>query len=146
MMRKLAFAAILVVALVSVASAAQTPSPNLNDQQVLATDPTFQARSVESFIGYCFGTVLGENHGVPYHPQRAVFCQTVLIANGTGTGSWKTVLAQVAAANATVLSDATATGGTPLTSGNVAAQQAVVADTDLNNAIAAAFNLFIGQP
>jgi hypothetical protein len=128
------------------ALAAATPSPNLNDQAVLAADTLFQNRALESFFGFCANSIKGEGTTVAYHNQRSALCQQVLLAQATGTGSWKVVLAQVAAANATVVGDATAAGATPLTSANADAQQALVVDTDLNNALAAAFNEFLGQP
>jgi hypothetical protein len=57
------------------------------------------------------------------------------------------MFAQTAAANATVIADATGvSGATPLTAANVAAQAALIPDGDVNNAIAAAFNIFLSQP
>jgi hypothetical protein len=144
-MKKLAVALLLLaVPAVAGAQAAATQSPNLSDQQFLASDATFQSRALQSFVGFCVSTVLTESATTALHRQRVQFCQAVM-GTVNGPANFKINIAEVAASNATVVSDATAGGGTPLTTGNVATQAPLVVDTDLNNAIAAAFNIFVGN-
>lgn len=141
-LKRIIVAAMLVLPLSAQAQAAATT----NDQAVLSADQLFQNRGLESFIGFCVSTIISENpHSVAYHTQRVAFCQTVM---GTinGPGNYKVNIAEVSAANATVIGDATQSGTVALTTANADAQQALVTDTDLSNAIAAAFNIFIGQP
>lgn len=140
-MRKLA-----VLFLLSAAPAfAQTASPNLNDQQVLTTDPTFQNRARESSINYCNTVVSTESitaASLHLHIQRVNLCAQIMSSPDT----FKTLFADAAAANATVIGDATQAGSVPLTSANVAAQATKVLDTDLNNAVASSLNSFLTVP
>ena len=127
----------------------QTASPNLNDQQVLSSDPTFQNRVRESLINYCANvvsteTITGLTGTMPVHLHqlRVTYCALVLAT----PDSYKTIFADAAAANSTVIGDATQAGTVPLTSTNVAAQATKVLDTDLNNAVSAVLNPFVGGP
>lgn len=128
---------------------AQTASPNLNDQQVLSSDPTFQNRVRESLVNYCANvvsteTITGLTGTMPFHLHqlRAVYCAQVLAA----PDNFKGIFADAASANSTVIGDATQAGTVPLTSTNVAAQATKVLDADLNNAVSAVLNPFVGGP
>lgn len=123
----------------------QTASPNLNDQQVLSSDPTFQNRVRESLLSFCSTvsgeTITGLTGTMPTHLHllRANFCNTVVMS----PDNYKVLFADMAASNATVIGDATQAGTVPLTGTNVAAQATKVLDTDLNNAVAAVLNVFL---
>lgn len=136
----------LALAALVAASCPAFAAATTNDQAVLAADVLFENRALESFAGFCVSTIITENpHSVAYHTERVAFCQTVM-GTATGPSNFKVNIAQVAATNATVIGDATAGGTVALTSGNADAQEALVTDTDLSNAIAASFNIFIGRP
>lgn len=129
---------------------AQTASPNLNDQQVLASDPTFQNRVRESLVNYCANVVSVETITGTWtgtmpaftHKLRVNYCASVLAA----PDSFKQLFAIAAAANATIIGDATQGGTVPLTSANVAAQATKVLDGDLNNGVSAVLNPFLVAP
>lgn len=139
---------VLLSLLIAAPAFAQTASPNLNDQQILSGDPTFQNRVRESLLSFC-STVSGETitgltgtMPLALHLKRANLCQAVTLV----PDSYKTLFADFAAANATVIGDATQAGTVPLTSTNVAAQATKVLDTDLNNAVASVLNVFLTVP
>lgn len=118
-----------------------TASPNYNDQQVLASDVTFQNRVRQSLIFYC-ETVGAEADTVPYHRERSTYAVSVL----NQPDSYKNIFAMVVAANGSVIGDATVAGATPLTTGNVAAQAALVTDPHIDAVVALAFNNFFRTP
>jgi hypothetical protein len=148
MFRKPVLAAVLLL-LVSVqrADAAATASPNLTDQTWLSQDPTFQNRVRESFINYCNTTILVENGTTAInHIKRINFCSS-LIATIGALDNFKVNMAELVAANGTVISDATVAGATPITSAAIAiTQAAIIPDSDINNAMGASFNLFLSYP
>jgi hypothetical protein len=150
-MKNLARVLVLGLALSSVvaerADAVATASPNQADQTFLAADPTFQSRVRQSFLNYCVGSVLTENATTTVlHFKRVNFCSLVMSTIG-GPDNYKLMFAQAAAANATVISDATVAGTVPITSSAIAiTQAAVIPDGDVNNAVSAAFNIFLSQP
>jgi hypothetical protein len=132
----------------TVAAIAQTASPNLNDQQVLAADPTFQNRIRESLISTCASisseavTGLSGSMPVALHLKRANYCSLILAA----PDSFKQIFADAVATNTTVINDATQTGTVPLTSTNAAAQATKVLDADVANALSSVFNGFLSVP
>ena len=132
------------LALASFAALAQTASPNLNDQQLLSSDTTFQARARESFIGFCVSTVLPASlTSTPFQREREHFCSQVLAS----PDSYKIILAELAATNALVVGDATVSGTVSLaTATSTANQAALVTDVHLNNALSAAFNILLTIP
>src|SRR5258706_6689549 len=106
-MRKLALS-FLFLAIATVASA-QTASPNLNDQQTLAADPTFQVRVRQSLVSTCASisseaiTGLSGTMPVALHLKRANYCSLILAA----PDSFKQIFADAIAANSTVINEAT---------------------------------------
>jgi len=65
------------------------------------------------------------------------------MAATSNQAAYVTLFANAVATNATVLSDATQAGTVVLTTGNVAAQAALVTDAHIDAAIAGMFNAFI---
>lgn len=116
---------------------------NLNDMQTLATDPTFQARVAMSLYQYCSSTVPNEAISaatLALHIARKNFATQVL----NNPTSYSKLFVNAAAANQTVANDAT-TNGTIVgqTGATLQTSALLCTDTDINNAVAAAFNSFI---
>jgi hypothetical protein len=130
----------------SVVFAAATPSPNLNDQQILAGDITFQSRVLQSLISTC-NSIANEaiSTTMPFilHIRRSEQCNLMLVP--ANLNSWKTIIAEMVATDALVIGDATVAGATPLTTGNVAAQAALVTDAHISTAISSQFNTLLVQ-
>lgn len=124
---------------------AATPSPNYSDQQILAGDPTFQNRVRQSMLTACISIVsasFGAAGEGGFHRERQVFA--VGCTNSPDT--YKLLFAQSVATNASVIGDATVAGTVPLTSGNVAAQAALVTDAHIDVAVSSNFNSFFRTP
>jgi hypothetical protein len=121
---------------------AATPSPNYSDQQLLASDATFQNRVRQSLIAACAAIKSESPTTVAFHRERETYLQGIMNAPDT----YKIIFAQAVATNASVIGDATVAGATPLTSGNVAAQAALVTDPHIDAAISGLFNSFFRTP
>lgn len=121
---------------------AATPSPNYNDQQLLAADTTFQARVRQALLKGCVAIKAEDPNATPFHREREAF--VVGVANSPD--NYKVLLAQSIASNANVIGDATVAGTVPLTSGNVAAQAVLVTDAHIDAAITANFTSFFRTP
>ncbi|SRR6266852_1591358 len=121
---------------------AATPSPNYNDQQLLASDPTFQNRVRQSLIAACLAIKSESSTTVAFHRER----ETFLVAVMNQPDIFKIMITNSVATNANVISDATVVGATPLTSGNVATQAALVTDPHIDTAISSNFNSFFRTP
>ena len=119
---------------------AATPSPNYSDQQLLAGEPTFVNRVRQSMINACVG--IANDKSAAYWRERQAFAVGCMNAPDT----YKTIFAQMTASNSAVISDATVAGATPLTSGNVAAQAALVTDAHIDTVITSNFNSFFRTP
>jgi hypothetical protein len=109
-----------------------------NDMALLATDPTFINRVGSALWQTCVN--ISNEAGSNTHQQRKNY--VALILNNPST--YKTIFVNAASVDATVIGDATAAGTVVLTGANVAAQAALVTDAHIGNALAAAFNAFIG--
>lgn len=120
---------------------AATPSPNYSDQQILAGDVTYQNRVRQALLKACY-TIKNEAVTVAFHRER----ETMAIAMVNQPDTFKILFAQTTAIDAAVIADATVGGTVPLTTGNVAAQAALVTDAHLDAAIAAQFNTFFRTP
>ena len=118
-----------------------TASPNYSDQQLLASDSTFQNRVRQSLMKAC-SSIINEGWAVVFHRER----QTFAVACMNAPDTFKLIVAQAVATDAGVIGDATVAGATPLTSGNVAAQAALVTDGHMDTAVAANFNSFFRTP
>lgn len=116
---------------------------NLTDMSILATDATFQNRVAESLFIFCWSTIPGEAvsaSNMAQHIARKNLAAAIL----NNPSNYKPLFVNVVAANQTCANDAT-TGGTlvGMTPTQIATAAAAVLDTDINNAVAAAFNAFI---
>ena len=118
----------------------------LNDMQILATDVVFGNRVQMSLTQYCLTTVPSEavatTAGGSYiHTLRKNFASNAV----NNPVTYKPLFVLAAAANQTVANDATAAGTlVGMTPTQVATAALSCTDTDINNAVAAAFNGFIG--
>lgn len=121
---------------------AATPSPNYNDKQFLAADPTFQNRVRQSLLAACVLAKLEDPRTVPFHRER----ETFIVAVVSQPDVYKVLFADAAASFTAVINDATLSGATPLTSANVAAQAALVQDSNIDAAVSSSFNMFFRTP
>ena len=112
-----------------------------SDKQFLAGDATFQNRVRQSLVAACV-SIQAEGYGIGSHRERDTFCTAVMNA----PDSFKLLVAISAANDANVISDATAAGTVVLTSGNVAAQAALVTDAHIDTAISSQINSFFRVP
>lgn len=119
----------------------------LNDMATLTTDTTLQGRIFMSLMVYCTVTVPGEAvassaGACSTHIARKNFAAQVM----NNPNNYKTLFVNAVCANQIVANDAT-TNGTIV--GDAPATLATAAllctDTDINNAVAAAFNAFVGS-
>ena len=118
---------------------------NLNDMATLANDTVLGQRIFMAMIQFCSIVVPGEtisNGAVELHIARKSYGARIL----NDPNTYKPLFVNAVAANQIVANDATA-GGTIVgfTSGPLATAALLCTDTDINNAIAAAFNSFIAQ-
>lgn len=118
-----------------------TPSPNYSDQQLLAADVTFQNRVRQSLVSACV-SIKNEAVTTAFHRER----ETFLVAVMNQPDIFKVMVANSVANSSLVMADATVAGATPLTSGNVATQAALVTDPHIDTAIASVFNSFFRTP
>lgn len=114
---------------------------NLNDMSVLATDTVFGNRVLMSLIQFCTVSIPSESitpTTVQIHVARKNYASGVL----NNPNFYKPLFVNAVAANQIVANDATATA-TLVGSATVAAQALLCTDTDINNAVASAFNAFV---
>ena len=109
------------------------------DQVNLAADPTFQNRVRQSMISAAISVSNEGWSGGLIHQVRRQQCRTIL--NDT-LDNLKIIYARAVATDATVIADATVGGTVAVTGGNAAAQQALVTDAHIDNAISGQFNSF----
>ncbi len=141
-MRKIAFAAFAAFALtLSITSAPAQAAASHNDSAVLSTDTAFQNRVRESVLSTCIA-IANEGFAIVNHKKRADFCAVIVVTPET----YKVLFTDTIATDASVLADATAAGTVALTTGNVAAQAALVTDAHMDAAISAEFNTFLILP
>jgi hypothetical protein len=119
-----------------------TPSPNFNDSQILSGDPTFQNRCRQSLIATCLSIKAEDPMAIPFHRERETFVAAVMNA----PDNYKELIAMAVAGGIQVMQSATQNGTTPLTQANVAAQQALVPDGQINTAIQNGFNTYFRTP
>lgn len=119
---------------------------NFNDMQTLVTDVVFGNRVFMATVAFCTLTVPTEAvattaAGCTVHTARKNYAANFL----NNPTIYKPLIVNAVAANQTVANDAT-TNGTIVgaASSTIAAAALLCTDTDINNAVAAAFNAFIG--
>ncbi|MBV9075652.1 MAG: hypothetical protein JOZ10_18670 [Acidobacteria bacterium] len=109
-----------------------------SDSYVLSTDSTFRSRVQAALITAAI-SIWNEAGSTAFHVQRVRYAAEIMNSPGTCAP----LFANAVATDATCLSDATQGGTVALTSGNVAAQAALVSDVHMDNAISAQFNSFL---
>ena len=115
---------------------------SISDMNMLSTDTGFQGRVRASMIAASIAITTESRTTVPFHREREAFAVQILNA----PDSFKSLFANSVATDASVSGDATAAGTVVLTSGNVAAQAALVTDAHIANAISGQFNSFFRTP
>jgi hypothetical protein len=113
-----------------------------SDKQFLASDPTFQNRVRQSMIAACVSIASESPTTVAFHRERATFG----VACMNSPDVYKLLFANAVANDASVIADATAAGTVVLSSGNVAAQAALVTDAHMDTAVSSQFNSFFRTP
>lgn len=109
-----------------------------NDMAALGAAPSFVSRVQAALVAGAL-TIAGEASSVPNHYRRVSLSVQVL----NSPAGWATLFAQGVATDATVIADATAAGTVALTAANVAAQQALVTDTHIINALNNQFSAYV---
>lgn len=117
----------------------------LNDMQTLATDSVFGNRVLMALTQFCTTTIPSEaitGTTVQLHVARKNFAAAVL----NNPTFYKPLFVNAVAANQIVANDATA-GGTIIgdTGTTLATAALLCTDTDIENAVAAAFNAFVSN-
>lgn len=116
------------------------------DRYLLSTDGTFLQRVQASLIAAC--VAISNEAYTPSFPGRHNFACTI-IQNPTGLNgsqNWVQLFCNTVATDTTCIGDATQAGTVALTSGNLAAQAALVTDVHIDSAVSAEFNSFIRVP
>jgi hypothetical protein len=113
---------------------------SLNDQAILSSDSLFINRVRQAFVA---ASIAITNESItpstlPLHQKRANYASAVVSNPTLYAPQW----AIAVATDANVIADATAAGSVVLTTGNVAAQQALVTDAHINTAASAMYNSF----
>lgn len=118
---------------------------NLNDMATLATDPTFGNRVLMAVTEFCTVVVPTEaiaSTAVQLHLARKNYASQIL----NNPTNFKPLFVNAVAANQTVANDATTTATIVGLQGAALQTAALLCtDTDINNAVAAAFNAFISS-
>lgn len=110
-----------------------------NDKTILGANALFMNRVRAALVIYANGTVIGEAKTTAYNNRRYPFALSIL----SNPDSFKQRFAYVVATATNVINDATSSGSTALTTGNVDSQQASVTDGHMDTAVSDAFNSFI---
>lgn len=116
------------------------------DKYFLQSDTQFQNRVRASLIAAAVSIasepIAAGLAGAFLHKARANFAEQVLL----NPDQFKMMFSAAVATDANVIGDATQAGTVTLTSGNVAAQAALVTDAHIDNAISGEYNAFLILP
>jgi len=115
----------------------------LNDMAVLALDTVFGNRVLMSLVQFCTVTIPSETispTAVQLHIARKNYAAQVL----NNPNTYKPLFVNAVAANQIVANDATV-NGTLVGSSTIPAQALLCTDSDINNAVASAFNAFVSS-
>jgi hypothetical protein len=116
---------------------------NLNDMAILATDSVFGSRVFAALIQFCTTVVPSEtitSTTVQLHVARKNYAAQVL----NNPNQYKPLFINAVSSNSIVANEATAAGTLAgMTGQQIATAALLCLDTDINNAVAAAFNAFI---
>lgn len=118
---------------------------NLNDMATLAGDAVFGSRVNMAMVQFCTNVVPSESitgTTVQLHMARKSYASSIL----NNPTFYKPLFVNAVAANQIVANDATVSATiVGLTPTQIATAALLCTDTDINNAVAAAFNAFIAQ-
>jgi hypothetical protein len=117
-----------------------------SDMYLLSQEPTFQNRVQAAMLTAAIA-IANEGYAVVFHQQRSAQATNVILSpRGVSGGYNYTVLfANTVATDTSVIADATVAGTVVLTSGNVAAQGALVTDAHIDAAVSAQWNAFFAH-
>jgi hypothetical protein len=115
-----------------------------SDMFLLSQEPTFQNRVQASLVSACIA-ISNEGWSIPFHRERADFCNRVLLGPST-TPNYVALFSNAVATDTSVIGDATQAGTVALTTGNRASQAALVTDSHIDSAVSSMFNSFIREP
>jgi hypothetical protein len=113
---------------------------SLSDSNVLGVNGIFIGRVQSSLCRACVA-IFAEGIAVNNHRDRVALVHQVL-SNPTNLLAWATNFAMTVATDTNVLADATQAGTVVLTTGTIAAQQALATDAHINSAVDGQFNAF----
>src|SRR2546430_194820 len=113
----------------------------LFDTYILGTAGRFQNRIEAALLAVCTA-ISSEGKAVADHPYRLQFVKQIL-ARPSGLTDYVAMFAVAAATDANCLSDATQGSTVPLTQANISAQELLVTDAHISNAVSAMFNAFV---
>jgi hypothetical protein len=121
-------------------------TPSLNDMYVLSQNSAYQNRVQAALLQACMA-IATEGFAVPFHRERQQAIVNYLSSAPT-LASAVTLFSNTCATDTASIGAATvaATNYVALTSANVAAQQALITDAQISNAISSQFNSFIREP
>lgn len=112
----------------------------LVDSNVLGANTVFLGRVQSSLLAACIA-IFNEGTSVNNHRERVSLVHQVL-NSPSNLSAWATTFALAVATDTSVASDATQANTVTVTTANVLAQQALVTDAHINNAVSAMFNAF----
>jgi hypothetical protein len=115
-----------------------------SDSYQLSQDTTFQNRVQAALLAACI-SIVNEGWAVVFHRERSQYAAQIMSATANQS-AYVALFANAVATDATCLSDATQAGTVVLTTGNRAAQAALVTDAHIDTAISSMFNAFIKAP
>jgi hypothetical protein len=118
---------------------------SFNDSAILAADTLFQGRVREALVATCFN-ISSESPSTPSHYARVHLVVQILTSIEISSGNmpvWVLRFTPGIATDASVLADATVAGTVVLTAVNIDAQQALVTDAHITNAISSQFNAYL---
>lgn len=112
-----------------------------SDSNFLCLDVGFKNRVRSSIVAASIA-IMNEGWAIAFHRERQTYAVQILNSPDTYTP----LFANSTATDAAILADATQAGTVVLTSGNVAAQAALVTDAHIDNAVSGQFNSFFRTP
>jgi len=116
-----------------------------SDMFLLSQDSTFQHRVQASLVSACINIQSESMETTPFHRERDSYVVSILSSISSLNDAVLRHSLGVAT-DSNVIADATVGGTVALTSGNAAAQAALVTDTHIDNAISGQFNTFFRLP
>jgi hypothetical protein len=117
---------------------------SLSDQYLLSTDPGFQHRVQASLVNRCV-IIATEAWSFGAKALRKSFAAGIL-SSPVSQANYVALFSNSCATDTLVIADATQAGTVVLTTGNLAAQAALVTDAHIDAAISGQFNTFIREP